>query len=119
MGGLYPQIRGIRGPRNSQDDPKIWDWVWGLSCPFLGSWEGGRRGELRIWGWGCTPKSMGSLPPSPQILVDTRALQKEINALVGKLERTFSVTDELLFKVWGLWGGPERVVGGPEGFWGS
>lgn len=33
-----------------------------------------------------------------KILVDTRALQKEINALVGKLERTFSVTDELLFK---------------------
>ncbi|XP_030825973.1 coiled-coil domain-containing protein 22 [Camarhynchus parvulus] len=34
-----------------------------------------------------------------KILEDTRALQKEINALVGKLERTFSVTDELLFKV--------------------
>lgn len=33
-----------------------------------------------------------------KILVDTRGLQKEINALVGKLERTFSVTDELLFK---------------------
>ncbi|XP_053908133.1 coiled-coil domain-containing protein 22 [Cuculus canorus] len=33
-----------------------------------------------------------------KILVDTRALQKEINALGGKLERTFSVTDELLFK---------------------
>lgn len=33
-----------------------------------------------------------------KILVDTRALQKEINGLVGKLERTFSVTDELLFK---------------------
>ncbi|KAF1612158.1 UNVERIFIED_CONTAM: Coiled-coil domain-containing protein 22, partial [Eudyptes pachyrhynchus] len=33
-----------------------------------------------------------------KILVDTRALQKEINSLVGKLERTFSVTDELLFK---------------------
>lgn len=31
--------------------------------------------------------------------MDTRALQKEINSLVGKLERTFSVTDELLFKV--------------------
>ena len=75
---------------------------------------------------------MGSLPPSPQILVDTRALQKEINALVGKLERTFSVTDELLFKVWGLWGGPEgfwgvlKGFGGPErvlgvlkGFWGG
>uniref|UniRef100_A0A8C3UZD7 Coiled-coil domain-containing protein 22 n=1 Tax=Catharus ustulatus TaxID=91951 RepID=A0A8C3UZD7_CATUS len=30
-----------------------------------------------------------------KILEDTRALQKEINALVGKLERTFSVTDEL------------------------
>ncbi|XP_062454655.1 6-phosphofructo-2-kinase/fructose-2,6-bisphosphatase 1 isoform X3 [Rhea pennata] len=33
-----------------------------------------------------------------KILVDTRVLQKEINTLVGKLERTFSVTDELLFK---------------------
>ncbi|XP_068027237.1 LOW QUALITY PROTEIN: coiled-coil domain-containing protein 22, partial [Melanerpes formicivorus] len=33
-----------------------------------------------------------------KILVDTRGLQKEINNLVGKLERTFSVTDELLFK---------------------
>ncbi|XP_065509371.1 LOW QUALITY PROTEIN: coiled-coil domain-containing protein 22 [Caloenas nicobarica] len=33
-----------------------------------------------------------------KILVDTRGLQKEINSLVGKLERTFSVTDELLFK---------------------
>ncbi|XP_014117350.1 PREDICTED: coiled-coil domain-containing protein 22 [Pseudopodoces humilis] len=33
-----------------------------------------------------------------KILEDTRALQKEINALVGKLERTFSATDELLFK---------------------
>ncbi|KAM7028184.1 LOW QUALITY PROTEIN: coiled-coil domain-containing protein 22 [Acridotheres tristis] len=33
-----------------------------------------------------------------KILEDTRALQKEINALLGKLERTFSVTDELLFK---------------------
>uniref|UniRef100_UPI000B4C855E coiled-coil domain-containing protein 22 n=1 Tax=Lonchura striata TaxID=40157 RepID=UPI000B4C855E len=36
-----------------------------------------------------------------KILEDTRALQKEINALVGKLERTFSVTDELLFKIEG------------------
>ncbi|XP_074387136.1 LOW QUALITY PROTEIN: coiled-coil domain-containing protein 22 [Zonotrichia albicollis] len=33
-----------------------------------------------------------------KILEDTRALQKEINGLVGKLERTFSVTDELLFR---------------------
>ncbi|NXN93076.1 CCD22 protein, partial [Rhinopomastus cyanomelas] len=33
-----------------------------------------------------------------KILVDTRTLQKEINSLGGKLERTFSVTDELLFK---------------------
>ncbi|XP_061875640.1 coiled-coil domain-containing protein 22 isoform X3 [Colius striatus] len=33
-----------------------------------------------------------------KILLDTRGLQKEINSLVGKLERTFSVTDELLFK---------------------
>ncbi|XP_069738706.1 coiled-coil domain-containing protein 22 [Phaenicophaeus curvirostris] len=33
-----------------------------------------------------------------KILLDTRGLQKEINVLGGKLERSFSVTDELLFK---------------------
>ncbi|XP_074872332.1 coiled-coil domain-containing protein 22 isoform X2 [Carettochelys insculpta] len=33
-----------------------------------------------------------------KILADTRALQKEINGLTGKLERTFAVTDELVFK---------------------
>ncbi|XP_041339749.1 coiled-coil domain-containing protein 22, partial [Pyrgilauda ruficollis] len=49
-----------------------------------------------------------------KILEDTRALQKEINALVGKLERTFSVTDELLFKVGG-WGRPEMGVAPQNG----
>ncbi|CAM5123645.1 unnamed protein product [Natator depressus] len=33
-----------------------------------------------------------------KILSDTRALQKEINGLMGKLDRTFAVTDELVFK---------------------
>uniref|UniRef100_A0A8C8SW10 Coiled-coil domain-containing protein 22 n=1 Tax=Pelusios castaneus TaxID=367368 RepID=A0A8C8SW10_9SAUR len=33
-----------------------------------------------------------------KILSDTRALQKEINQLTGKLDRTFAVTDELVFK---------------------
>ncbi|XP_067408490.1 LOW QUALITY PROTEIN: coiled-coil domain-containing protein 22 [Emydura macquarii macquarii] len=33
-----------------------------------------------------------------KILSDTRALQKEINRLTGKLDRTFAVTDELVFK---------------------
>lgn len=30
---------------------------------------------------------------------DTKELQKEINNLTGKLDRTFAVTDELVFKV--------------------
>ncbi|CAM5072687.1 unnamed protein product [Natator depressus] len=30
--------------------------------------------------------------------LETRALQKEINGLMGKLDRTFAVTDELVFK---------------------
>lgn len=34
-----------------------------------------------------------------QILTDTKHLQKEINALTGKLDRTFAVTDEMVFKV--------------------
>lgn len=34
-----------------------------------------------------------------QILSDTKELQKEINGLAGKLDRTFAVTDELVFKV--------------------
>lgn len=34
-----------------------------------------------------------------QILSDTKELQKEINNLTGKLDRTFAVTDELVFKV--------------------
>ncbi|XP_024116483.1 coiled-coil domain-containing protein 22, partial [Oryzias melastigma] len=33
-----------------------------------------------------------------KILSDTRELQKEINSLTGKLDRTFAVTDELVFK---------------------
>lgn len=35
----------------------------------------------------------------PKILHDTKELQKEINSLAGKLDRTFAVTDELVFKV--------------------
>uniref|UniRef100_A0A8C0Y0T5 Coiled-coil domain-containing protein 22 n=2 Tax=Cyprinus carpio TaxID=7962 RepID=A0A8C0Y0T5_CYPCA len=34
-----------------------------------------------------------------KILSDTKELQKEINSLTGKLDRTFAVTDELVFKV--------------------
>lgn len=34
-----------------------------------------------------------------QVLTDTRAVQKEINMLTGKLDRQFTVTDELIFKV--------------------
>ncbi|XP_029975369.1 coiled-coil domain-containing protein 22 [Salarias fasciatus] len=33
-----------------------------------------------------------------KILTDTKDLQKEINSLTGKLDRTFAVTDELVFK---------------------
>ncbi|XP_006876747.1 PREDICTED: coiled-coil domain-containing protein 22 [Chrysochloris asiatica] len=33
-----------------------------------------------------------------KILSDTKGLQKEINSLSGKLDRTFAVTDELVFK---------------------
>uniref|UniRef100_A0A665U2V8 Coiled-coil domain-containing protein 22 n=1 Tax=Echeneis naucrates TaxID=173247 RepID=A0A665U2V8_ECHNA len=33
-----------------------------------------------------------------KILSDTKELQKEINSLTGKLDRTFAVTDELIFK---------------------
>ncbi|CAN8006718.1 unnamed protein product [Ixodes hexagonus] len=33
-----------------------------------------------------------------KVLIDTKALQKEINQLTGKLDRTFTVTDELIFK---------------------
>ncbi|OWF47632.1 coiled-coil domain-containing protein 22 homolog [Mizuhopecten yessoensis] len=32
------------------------------------------------------------------VLIDTRAVQKEINQLTGKLDRTFTVTDELIFR---------------------
>jgi hypothetical protein len=41
-----------------------------------------------------------SYPGFYQILSDTKELQKEINSLSGKLDRTFAVTDELVFKVW-------------------
>ena len=34
-----------------------------------------------------------------QVLTDTRAVQKEINILSGKLDRQFTVTDELIFRV--------------------
>jgi len=34
-----------------------------------------------------------------KILVDTKVLQKEINQLSGKLDRTFAVTDEQIFRV--------------------
>uniref|UniRef100_A0A8C3FM94 Coiled-coil domain-containing protein 22 n=1 Tax=Chrysemys picta bellii TaxID=8478 RepID=A0A8C3FM94_CHRPI len=59
-----------------------------------------------------------------KILSHTRALQKEINGLTGKLDRTFAVTDELVFKVGGPWGrGGERwgAGGGSTGVlpWGS
>ncbi|CAL1536601.1 unnamed protein product [Lymnaea stagnalis] len=33
-----------------------------------------------------------------KILLDTKSVQKEINSLSGKLDRTFTVTDELIFK---------------------
>ncbi|KAM9785812.1 coiled-coil domain-containing protein 22 [Neosynchiropus ocellatus] len=33
-----------------------------------------------------------------KVLSDTKELQKEINSLTGKLDRTFAVTDELIFK---------------------
>ncbi|XP_038055680.1 coiled-coil domain-containing protein 22 homolog [Patiria miniata] len=33
-----------------------------------------------------------------KVLVDTKTLQKEINHMSGKLDRTFTVTDELIFK---------------------
>lgn len=53
----------------------------------------------RTWAHGC--------PVLCQILSDTRELQKEINSLSGKLDRTFAVTDELVFKVraWLGWQG--------------
>ena len=34
-----------------------------------------------------------------QILIDTKSIQKEINTLTGKLDRTFTVADELIFRV--------------------
>lgn len=51
-------------------------------------------------------KSLGYVKMEPhsdlhcwQILSDTKNLQKEINSLTGKLDRTFAVTDEMVFKV--------------------
>lgn len=44
-----------------------------------------------------------------KILHDTKELQKEINSLAGKLDRTFAVTDELVFKVMA---GDQKRVGG-------
>ena len=44
-----------------------------------------------------------------QILSDTKELQKEINSLSGKLDRTFAVTDELVFKVWSWLASGRRV----------
>lgn len=34
-----------------------------------------------------------------KVLIDTRELQKEINLITGQLDRQFTVTDDLLFKV--------------------
>lgn len=34
-----------------------------------------------------------------KVLGDTRELQKEINTLSGQLERSFTVADELIFRV--------------------
>ena len=45
----------------------------------------------------CTATRTNSF--SLQVLIDTRAIQKEINQLSGKLDRTFTVTDELIFRV--------------------
>lgn len=33
-----------------------------------------------------------------KVLVDTREIQKEINTLTGRLERSFTVADELIFR---------------------
>lgn len=51
-----------------------------------------------------------------QILSDTKELQKEINSLSGKLDRTFAVTDELVFKVWDRLGQVEGLGGGGLGY---
>jgi endonuclease III-like uncharacterized protein len=34
-----------------------------------------------------------------RVLADTRQVQKEINQLTGRLDRSFAVADELIFKV--------------------
>ncbi len=42
---------------------------------------------------------LARLVDATQVLIDTRALQKDISQLSEKLGRTFAVTDELVFKV--------------------
>lgn len=34
-----------------------------------------------------------------RVLEDVKSVQREINSLQGKVERTFTVTDEMIFKV--------------------
>jgi len=34
-----------------------------------------------------------------RVLEDVKSVQREINSLEGKVERTFTVTDEMIFKV--------------------
>lgn len=34
-----------------------------------------------------------------KILIDTKAVQKEINTLNGQLERSFALSDEVIFRV--------------------
>lgn len=60
-----------------------------VRCAHKYSQPAGRPGQT--WAHGC--------PVLCQILSDTKELQKEINSLSGKLDRTFAVTDELVFKV--------------------
>lgn len=56
---------------------------------------------MNVLRWLATPPQTWaySHPGLCQILSDTKELQKEINSLSGKLDRTFAVTDELVFKV--------------------
>lgn len=52
-----------------------------------------------LLGFSCNTPDQTCVVPPWQILSDTKELQKEINNLTGKLDRTFAVTDELVFKV--------------------
>lgn len=56
---------------------------------------------MNVLRWPATPPQTWAHghPGLCQILSDTKELQKEINSLSGKLDRTFAVTDELVFKV--------------------